>query len=170
MVITIFGATGMVGSRLVQQALSQGFDVKAFGRNVTPLIDSDLAISKLKAIKGYVLDEEDVLKALEGSEAVLSALGGGIDGNDKTRSLGMKNIVTQMNKAGIKRIVGIGGLGVLDTPDDQLIMELPSYPHQYLAVAKEHYAAYMHLRNSPLDWTFVCPPNIHDEDGTGIYY
>ena len=34
MTITIFGATGMVGKQLVQQALFKGYTVKAFGRNV----------------------------------------------------------------------------------------------------------------------------------------
>ena len=34
MTITIFGATGMVGKQLVQQALFKGHTVKAFGRNV----------------------------------------------------------------------------------------------------------------------------------------
>lgn len=169
MVITIFGATGLVGSRLVKQALAQGFVVKAFGRNVSNLIDADLLSKNLEAIKGYVLDEDDVLKALKGSEAVLSALGGGIDGTDRTRSLGIKNIVRQMNKAGTNRIVAIGGLGVLGTTDDKLIMDLSSYPQEYVAVAKEHYAAYMHLLNSNLNWTFVCPPNINNEDGNGNY-
>ena len=42
MVITIFGATGMVGTKLVAQALAKGFVVKAFGRNVENLIDTDI--------------------------------------------------------------------------------------------------------------------------------
>jgi len=34
MTIIVFGATGMVGKQLVQQALFKGHTVKAFGRNV----------------------------------------------------------------------------------------------------------------------------------------
>ena len=34
MIITIFGATGTVGKELVKQALFNGHQVRAFGRNV----------------------------------------------------------------------------------------------------------------------------------------
>ncbi|MBC7589073.1 MAG: NAD(P)H-binding protein, partial [Chitinophagaceae bacterium] len=114
MVITIFGATGQVGKRAVYQALAEGHTVKAFGRNVDNLIDEDLRNQNFEAIKGHVFDEADVLHAVTGSHAVLSTLGGSIDGIDKTRSLGMKNIIFQMQRAGVKRIVALGGSGVLN--------------------------------------------------------
>ncbi|MBP9740985.1 MAG: NAD(P)H-binding protein, partial [Chitinophagaceae bacterium] len=38
MTISIFGATGMVGQQVVQQALALSHHVKAFGRNVDNLI------------------------------------------------------------------------------------------------------------------------------------
>ncbi len=96
MTVTIFGATGMVGKYLVTQALAAGFKVIAFGRNIEKLIDTDLSNQSLVAIKGYVFDEDEVFNALKDSDAVLSALGGGYDGIDKTRTLGIKNIIKQM--------------------------------------------------------------------------
>ena len=41
-------------------------------------------------------------------------IGGAMDGTDKSRSLGMKNIVQQMQRAGVDRIISVGGLGILD--------------------------------------------------------
>ncbi len=169
MIITVFGATGQVGKRIVRYALAKGHTVRAFGRNVTDLIDEDLRNDQLEVIKGFVFEEEDVMNAVRGADAVLSALGGSFDGVDKTRSLGIKNIVTQMQKAGVQRIVALGGSGTLDAPDGGFIMDQPGFPEQFLPVAREHTQAFLHLQNSMLDWTFVCAPTINDEDASGDY-
>ena len=130
MKITVFGATGHVGKHVVTQGLALGHHIVAFGRNVDKLIDRDIANSALEAMKGYVFEEEDVLNALYGADAVISVLGGSFDGLDKTRSLGMKNIVEQMNKAGIKRIVALGNLSVLNADGDGLLIDQPGYPEE----------------------------------------
>jgi putative NADH-flavin reductase len=169
MKVTIFGATGMVGVRLVREALAKGHSVKAFGRNVSTLIDADIADDRFEAVKGYVFEEDDVYKAIKGADAVLSALGGDFTGNDKTRSIGIKNIVSQMKKANVERIIAVGGLGILQANEDTLIIDTPSYPAQYLAVGKEHLEAFKYLKESNLQWTFVCPPMIQDAEKQGEY-
>jgi putative NADH-flavin reductase len=167
MKITVFGATGMVGKRVVEQALATGYFVNAFGRNVQALIDKDHRDDHLTAIKGYVFDESDVEKAIKGADAVVSVLGGAADGTDKSRSLGMKNIIQQMEKTGVKRIIAVGGMGVLNADAEHYILDTPAYPQQYKTVGQEHLLAYLYLQASSLEWTFVCPPNIFDEDGKG---
>ena len=169
MVITVFGATGQVGSQVVTQALAKGYKVRAFGRNVENLIDKDLRDDNFEAMKGYVFDEKDVLNAVKNVDAVVSCIGGAVDGIDKTRSLGIKNIVHQMEKATVKRIVAIGGLGVLNVDNETLLMDTPDYPDAYKPVSIEHLAAFKILEISTLNWTFICPPNILDKDFTGTY-
>lgn len=170
MVITVFGATGQVGLRLVRFALLRGHTVKAFGRSIEEMIDEDLRNERFEAIRGYVFDEQQVYDAVKGSDVVLSALGGSFDGTDKTRSLGLKNIVTQMEKAGVKRIVAVGGMGVLNADESTYIIDTPNYPEMYQPVGREHLKAFFVLQASGLDWTFVCPPDILNEDATGLYY
>jgi len=167
MKLIVFGATGMVGKQLVQQALFKGHEVRAFGRNVytTDFPDDD----KLEKIQGALFDEKEVFQAIAGCDAVLSALGGGFDGNDKTRTLGIKNIIAQMKKSGVNRIVGIGGLGVLNADEHTLLLDTDTYPPEYLPVGKEHQQAYTYLNESGLNWTFVCPPNIMNEGPTGEF-
>ncbi len=168
MKLVIFGATGMVGTHLVKQALFNGHSVRAFGRNV---FTAGLPDNKqLELVQGALFDAGQVEKAIRGCDAVLSVLGGGIDGNDKTRSLGMKNIVAQMEKTGVRRIIGIGGLGVLNAAEGQLLLDTPDYPEAYKAVGEEHRKAWEYLQNSKLEWTFVCPPDIHNEDATGSFH
>ena len=165
--IIVFGATGMVGKQLVQQALFKGHQVKAFGRNVytTDFLNNE----HLQLVQGALFDEGEVYKAINGCDAVLSALGGGFDGNDKTRSLGMKNIINQMKKSGVKRIIGIGGMGVLNADENSLLIDGDDYPPEYIPVGKEHQKAFELLKESGLDWTFVCPPDIINEGPTGKY-
>ena len=63
--ITVFGATGQVGKRIVRQALALGHQVTAFGRNVDSLIDADIRNDNLLAVKGYVFDAGDVFNAVK---------------------------------------------------------------------------------------------------------
>jgi len=169
MTVTIFGATGTVGKELVRQCQAYGYRIKAFGRNTDKLIDEDLRDENFEAIRGSVFNEEDILKAVTGSDAVLTALGGAMDGEDVTRSLGIKNIVSQMTKAGVPRIIAVGGEGCLDAPEGGLIMESPTFPLEYVPVSQEHMKAYAHLAASSLTWTFVCPPQILDKTAEDSY-
>ena len=144
-----------------------GHHVKAYGRNVfTANLPED---KKIELIQGALFDEKQVFNAIKGCDAVLSALGGNFDGTDVTRSLGIKNIVAQMEKANVKRIAGVGGIGILNVDEHTLIMDTPDFPPEYIQVTMEHFKAYNFLKASSLNWTFVCPPDIKDSAVTGIY-
>ena len=167
MKLIIFVATGMVGKQLVQQALFNGDHVRAFGRNV--YTTDYLQTENLQLVQGALFDETEVFNAINGCDAVLSAIGGASDGTDKARTLGMKNIIKQMQKTGVKRIVGIGGLGVLNASENSLLVDQNDYPAKFKAVGLEHKKAFELLRESDLNWTFVCPPDIINEGPTGSF-
>ncbi len=169
MKIVIFGATGLVGKQLIKLALFQGHSVIAYGRNVLELMADEERHENLELIKGGAFDKSDIEKTIKGTDVVLSALGGAMDGTDNTRSLGMKYIVEAMEKNGVKRIVAIGGAGCLQATDDKLEYEMDNFPPALVAVTLEHLKALDHLKDSNLNWTFVCPPAIHDAEVTGIY-
>jgi hypothetical protein len=147
--------------------LFSGHTVKAFGRNV--FSEFNMEEPNLELIKGALFDEKEVLEAIKVCDAVLSALGGSMDGSDKTRTLGMKNIITQMKKADVKRIVAVGGLGVLNADETSLLIDQEGYPKEYIAVGLEHKKAWEYLNESGLDWTFVCCPDILNEGPTGNF-
>lgn len=158
MTVTIFGATSLVGSELITHAIVKGWKVKVFGRNVESLIDrSD---ENFQVIKGYVFDPGEVKHALQGSDMVLSALGSSLSGTDKSRSLGAKNILAQMNALGITRVVSLGSRGILPDGHGHLIMEDADFPPEMMPVTLEHRQAYTFLKDSGLNWTLVCPPAI----------
>ena len=168
MTITIFGATGMVGKELTNQCLRKGFRVRAFGRNVFSAGFREEG--NLDLIKGALFDNSEVFNALSGSDAVFSVIGGSPDGTDRARSLGMENIIKQMEKAGVKRIIAVGGMGVLDNGNGEHLLHQPGYPAQFLAVGEEHLKAWKALDQSSLDYTFVCCPDIINEAATGSFH
>ena len=148
---------------------NKGYKVTAFGRNVESLIDQDNLNENFTAQKGYLFDEKDVAKAINNADVIISVLGGASDGSDKTRSLGIKVILSQMQKKGKKRIIALGGMGVLNAEDNTLLLHAEDYPNEYFAVGMEHLKAFELLLESNLDWTFFCPADIHDKDETGIF-
>jgi hypothetical protein len=168
MKLIIFGATGQVGKDLVQLALFEKHQVKAFGRNV--FTENFLEHENLDLVKGALFDEKQVAAAVRGSDAVLSVIGGAFDGTDQARSLGMKNIVQQMKNEGVQRIIALGGKGQLDTPDGHLLMDDPSFPPEYLPVSLEHKKALDILSASGLQWTFICSPDIRPGSPTGGFH
>lgn len=167
MTITIFGATTPLGQQLVKQALHMGHQVKAYGRYIVtaPLPNND----QLELVEGTLFDDNMLLHAIRGCDAVLTALEGGKAGVDKTRSLGMKKIVAQMEKAGVERIVALGDRSLLHTTDGKMIMEGEYFPIKEQAVAEEHLEALKTLQVSSLKWTLVCAPEIIEAEPTGLY-
>jgi putative NADH-flavin reductase len=167
MQIVIFGATGMLGTQLVKQALYNGHNVKAFGRNV---FTADLPKNdQLELVQGALFDQKQVYDAIIGTDAVICSLGGDKSGSDMTRSLGIKNIILQMQKAHVPRIIAVGEISLLNADKDTLIMDLPDFPDKFLPISREHLKAYQYLKASLLDWTMVCPPEIIDSDPTGDF-
>ena len=82
---------------------------------------------------------------------------------------GIKNIIAQMQKALVPRIIAVGEISLLNADKDTLIMDLPDFPDKFLPISREHLKAYQYLKASLLDWTMVCPPEIIDSDPTGDF-
>lgn len=165
--IAIFGATGRTGRRLVRAALDQGHSVRALVRDPA----SFLPTPGVTVIVGDVLDPDAVVRTVDGADGALSALGGGTTAEPgQTRSLGMQHIVDALQGHGRRRLVALGGGGVLDASNGTgLRSEQPGFPAVFRHVTAEHRAAWECMREAPVDWTYVCPPDIPDADPTGNY-
>lgn len=108
MQVIIFGATGSLGSHILQQTLAKGYIVRAFTRDAGKLTGIENPF--LEVIQGDVNNFDEVLNAIKGVDAVLCALGDGTKGT--VRSSGTQNIVKAMEVAGVDRLVCQTTLGV----------------------------------------------------------
>jgi putative NADH-flavin reductase len=164
--LTIFGGTGRVGRRLLEYAARDGHTIRALVRDPAKLP----AGLGGQAVTGDVTDAGAVLRALEGAEVVLSALGGaGLENPGTILSSGMRNIVAGMKRQGIRRVLAVAGSGVLDDPRGGLRSEAPGFPAIYAAITREHLGTYDALRESGLEWTLVCCPDLVDGELTRRY-
>lgn len=164
--LAVFGATGRVGRRLLEYASRDGHSVCALVRDPARLP----AGLGGQIIQGDITDATAVGAAIEGAEAVLSALGGaGLANPGTILSDGMRAIVAAMQRASVMRVLAVAGSGVLDLPSGGLRSEAPDFPSVYAAITREHLGTWEALRSSPLDWTLVCCPDLVEGELTRHY-
>lgn len=163
--ICILGASGRVGSVILENALTNHHIVHALVRNPEkfPYRHPNLRINA-----GNALDENDVAKTMNGTSAVISCLN--TDGSS-TLSGSMPLIINQMKKNGISRIITIGTAGILQARVNPNLYRFQSSESKRKTTkdAEEHLKAYLLLRASGLDWTVVCPTYLPIGERIGSY-
>jgi putative NADH-flavin reductase len=172
MKIVVFGASGRMGMKVVEQALEAGHKVTAFLR--TP---SKIAIQhpNLTLFQGNVMDAAAVENAVAGQEVVLSVLGPTRPpepGMNNMLETAAKNIVTAMQKYGIRRIISTTGAGVPQGEDKPKVAD--RLVNAMLNVLQKNFvldasASARVIQGSDLDWTIVRFPRVMDGAHTGRY-
>src|SRR5687768_2167443 len=113
MKILIFGASGATGHQLVRQGLARGYEVTAFLRESSKLQIDD---GRLRIIRGDITNLQQVITALNGQDAVVSALGANSPFRyDQSVVNGFKVIIRAMELAKVQRIVYLSFMGVRDS-------------------------------------------------------
>lgn len=151
--ITIFGATGNIGRRLVEQALGEGHDVTAFTRDATRVsVEHD----RLQAVEGDVTDPAACLPAVKDADAVIVALGAGRKG--EVREAGTRAVVEAMTRAGGGRLVCQSTLGVGSSrPNLNLLWKYVMFGALLRPAYADHVRQERVVEESDLDWTIVRP-------------
>src|SRR5687767_14582281 len=165
MKIAIFGATGSVGRKAVNQALDERHVVTAFVRDGSKLGVQD---TDLRIVEGDVADLVSVEEAVKGQEAVLCVLGAGRKGN--IRSEGTKNIITAMKNKGVRRLICQSTLGAGDSrPDLNFWWKYVMFGLLLRPAYADHQRQEEFVRQSDLDWTIIRPAAFTDGPRTGKY-
>ncbi|PKL76898.1 MAG: NmrA family transcriptional regulator [Candidatus Melainabacteria bacterium HGW-Melainabacteria-1] len=172
--IAIFGATGHVGSQLVNLALAQGHTVTAFMRTPAKLAQAGVQVGhgRLRVLRGDVRDAEQIAGAVSGQDAVISAIGRSQGAQADLLGLLAQNLLTAMQTHDVSRLISLAGVGVL-TKSDQLDVGaqfkrylLQLLNAQQMADAQRHAAL---LQASELCWTLVRPSRLTDQPPSGSY-
>ncbi|PHA36672.1 NAD(P)-dependent oxidoreductase [Bacillus wiedmannii] len=165
MKVCILGATGRVGSNIIKLALKDAAEVTALARDLNRI---EIQHERLRVIEGNVLNENDIKKAIEGNDIVISALGTDRNG---TLAKSMPQIIKQMEEEGVHKIITIGTAGILQARINLNLYRFQSAEskRKMTTAAEDHLAAYKILSSSNLCWTVVCPTHLIDGDVTGVY-
>jgi len=167
--IAVFGATGRTGERVVAEALDRGHEVVAFVRDAEDLA---FAGGSVTVVEGDAYTGDEVHTAVDGADAVVSAIGQDADSPEDLREQSGEHIADAMDEAGVDRFVTLVGAGVYP---DHPPATLPEWVRTFLlklaagdlvADAVEHVRV---VRETDLDWTVVRTPRLGDGGGTDDY-
>ncbi|RCR70575.1 NAD(P)-dependent oxidoreductase [Larkinella punicea] len=157
MKIALIGATGFVGSALLKEALHRGYDVTAIVRHPEK---NTVENPQLTAVKGDVLNEAEVAGLVAGHDAVVSAYNAGWQNPNLYNEYlaGSHAIQNGTKKAGVKRLLVVGGAGSLEIAPGVQLIDTPQFPAEWKpgALAARDYLNTL-KKEEDLDWTFISP-------------
>ncbi|GII30391.1 NAD(P)-dependent oxidoreductase [Planotetraspora mira] len=169
MKITLFGATGGTGGQVIRQACDAGHEVTAVVRDPARLTESHPHLTVLQA---DVMDPAAIGSAIDGRDAVVSALGSR-DGRVPTTVCtdSTLSIIKAMHTEGVRRLVVVSA-GTLTTNGDGPLTRLILKP--MLGKVLKHTIADKRrmedvIRASDLEWTIVRPPMLTNGPRTAAY-
>lgn len=168
--IAIIGATGKIGSRILMELIERSYVITAISRNAFDLPGSTLIIG----CEGDILDEKVIsghVMALE-NEVIISAISP--DPNNLESFLtATENLIKVAEKAGVKKLITVGGAGSLLLPDGRMLMEKEGFPDFVKPISEIHKRAldlYKNLEGNKFNWINVSPAEIIEPDEkTGKY-
>lgn len=171
--LTVFGANGATGRLLVRQALDAGHEVAAVTRRPAGF---PFAGPRLTVVAGDVRDDQAVLRAVDGSHAVLSTLGVPFTRRPVTvYSEGISVIAAAMSRLGLKRLVAVSSTTVESHhhAEGGFLLNRVMQPLVSATIGKTTYADMRAmeavLRDSDLDWTVVRPAGLFDAGRVSAY-
>jgi putative NADH-flavin reductase len=155
---TIFGASGRIGGELLRQSLDAGHEVTAVVRS-----GLDLTHPRLTVVQADVMDPGAITGAVDGADAVFSALGPHGTGPTTVCSDGVRSIATAMAKAGAQRLLVVSADGPYIYPENGLLMRRVAKP-LVQRMLRQGFADLLRMeetiRNTDLNWTVVRPPRL----------
>jgi uncharacterized protein YbjT (DUF2867 family) len=166
MKIVIFGANGQTGRLLTRRVLDAGHDAVAVTRRPD---DFPFADPRLTIVGADVRDASSLVDVVDGADAVLSTLGVPFSRKPiDTYSVGVRNVVTAMQEASVRRLVVVSSTGAYHYPgrrNTPLSLRLFE-PIITRTIGKTTYDDQRRMedivRNSALDWTIVRPSGLFD--------
>ena len=139
--IVLYGATGMIGSRILDELVARGHHVTAVVRDPSRLPAHENVIGTA----GDILDAASVAEAVAGAAVVVSAYGPGPSHPDLLLNA-TDSLIIGLDTAGVMRLVAVGGAGSLEVSPGVQLMSTPDFPPAWKGIARAHGEALELLR------------------------
>ncbi|HET9111644.1 MAG TPA: NAD(P)-dependent oxidoreductase [Ktedonobacterales bacterium] len=168
MKIVLFGASGRIGQRIAREALDRGHEVTAVVRDPSRM---PLTHERLTTVKGDARVADDVAHVAAGHDIVASAIGPSPDQPLEAPSEAARALIAGTRRAGVLRLIVVGGGGSLEAPSGQAVLDTPEFPAAWRPGAlAQRDALEVYRAEAALDWTYLSPPMfIEPGERTGHY-
>ena len=161
MKIAVYGATGMVGTEVVAEAISRGHEVTSVTRSGTE-------VAGTTAVKAELNDAATYRDLGKNNDVIVISVPPSRTGGDHQEYLDAFEEITETLTPA--RLIVIGGAGATEVNGVRLL-DAPGFPDAYRAEAETAAAVYdMFTSVSGINWTVVAPaPEIAPGRRTGSY-
>lgn len=167
----LIGASGFVGSAILNELLARGYKVEALVRNPEKITveNPNLTVKKVD-----VADEKELAEDLKGYDTVISAYNPGWT-NSNIYSETLQNyprIVEAAKEAGVKRLLIVGGAGTLFSAPGLRVVDSGVIPAEIMDGVKSLGKFYLETltKENDIDWVFFSPAGAFvDGARTGEY-
>lgn len=146
MKVVLIGIGGRVGSRLAAELLARGHQVTGIERS-----PKDVKPRPGVTIRqGDARDPATLAPLIAGHDAVMSA--------SRFETSDANALIAAVKKAGVKRLLVVGGAGSLEVAPGKALMDTADFPDAYKPEARAGGEFLDTLRQEKeLDWTFLSP-------------
>lgn len=169
--VVLIGASGFVGSAILNEALSRDMEIKAVVRNPDKI---KIANANLTIVGADISDAGVVMEILNGVDTVISAYSAGwLNPNIYNETLKVyPQLVECAKKAGVKRMLIVGGAGSLFVAPGVRLMDSGEIPPEVMDGVKSLAEFYLNvlMKEKDVDWVFFSPAALlKSGERTGVY-
>ena len=156
--IILIGASGFVGSAILEEALNRGHKVTALVRNPEKI---QVKNENLTVLAVDATDVEALSKVVAGKDAVISAYNPGW-GNPRLYEEILENypkIIEGVKKAGVQRLLVVGGAGVLYVQPGMRLMDSGTLPAELMPAVRGEGELFLNVlsKENDIDWVYFAP-------------
>ena len=156
--VVLIGASGFVGTAILEELLNRGYCVTAVVRNPEKMT---IRNANLSVVKADVSDVNTLAAVCKGKDAVISAYNPGWANPDIYEET-LKNyplILETVKKSGVKRLLCVGGAGTLFCAPGIRVVDSGAIPVEIMGGAKSLGEFYLNTlcNEKEIDWVFFSP-------------
>lgn len=167
----LIGASGFVGSAILNELLARGYEVEALVRNPgnVKVVNDRLTVKKVD-----VADTAALAADLKGYDTVISAYNPGWTNPDiyDLTLQNYPNILRAAKEAGVKRLLIVGGAGTLFCAPGLRVVDSGVIPAEIMGGVKSLGEFYLGTlaNEKDIDWVFFSPAgSLEPGEATGTY-
>ncbi|KAA1166142.1 NAD(P)-dependent oxidoreductase [Pseudoalteromonas fuliginea] len=166
MKVAVLGATGWIGSTIVQQATKRGLEVVSIVRDAAKITDNTTAVRVFD-----LQSQDNIASVLKGIDVLIASVGGRAVGNHELVAQTAERLLTALNGTST-RLIWVGGAGSLEVAPGVTLVSTPEFPADYKdeALAQGEALNVFKTTTSSASWTFVSPAAvIYPGESEGSY-